>query len=56
MATIDVLTFKIATDAALARRIVRALMPFVWLRLVSVKRATAIAMWFVKVEVTTVHR
>lgn len=56
MATLDVMTFNLTTHTKAAMRVARLLMPLVWLRVLSAERATAIAMHFVKVDVTPVRR
>lgn len=56
MATIDVVTFNLNADTKAAMKVVRLLTPLVWLRLLSVERAIAIATRFVRVSVTPVAR
>lgn len=56
MATIDVMTFELSADSKAAMKVVRFLTPLVWLRLLSVDRAIAIAVKFVKVSVTPASR
>ena len=52
MATIDVITFDLSAETKAATVVARMLMPLVALRVLSVERATSIAMRFVKVKVT----
>lgn len=52
MATIDVVTFNLSAKTKVAGVVARLLMPLVALRILSVERATSIAMRFVKVTVT----
>lgn len=56
MATLDAVTFNLSADTTDAMKVVRLLKPLVWLRLLSVERAVAISMKFVRVSVTPVTR
>lgn len=52
MATIDVVTFDLSAKTKVAGIVARLLTPLVALCILSVERATSIAMRFVKVTVT----
>lgn len=56
MATIDAMTFDLSTETKRAGWVIRLLRPLVMIGLLTVERATSIAMRFVKVTVTPAQR